>query len=92
MKVSKQTILKKIVELLQEILECEDLDVNSATLLNTLGLNSFERVDLILSLEKEYRVVIPDKMVFVFQTVDDVMSFILASIVKKPDTRSKIIS
>ncbi|MCL1791202.1 MAG: acyl carrier protein [Peptococcaceae bacterium] len=93
MKVSKEAVQKKIVEMLREVLKDQEAsDINGSTHLNALGLNSFERVDLVLSLEKEYNIAIPDKLVFVFQTVEDVMSAILKAVGDKPDCRKKKIS
>ena len=84
MKPSRQTVLKTMIGLLREVVQCdtnsqngETPEINEKSVLNTLGLNSFERVDLICTLENAYGVMIPDELIFVFETVSDMADYIV---------------
>jgi acyl carrier protein len=78
MTATDQTIGEKIIYHLTKILHAdgETFMISGESILNFLGINSFERIDLIVTLEKEFGVVIPDSEICRFVSVRDISTFI----------------
>ncbi len=70
---SRDTILAKICEQLREILPPETAEIGPETELRAgLGLNSLDAVDLVMALEEEFDIELPDEDLQAFETVGDV--------------------
>ena len=70
---SHDTILAKICAQLKEIVPSEATDIGPETQLRAeLGLNSLDAVDLVMALEDEFQIELPDEELAAFETVRDV--------------------
>ncbi len=70
-------IATKVKELIVEKLCVEEKDVvPEASFTNDLGADSLDTVELIMDLEKEFQVTIPEEMSEDIKTVGDVIKFI----------------
>ncbi|MEM1249278.1 MAG: acyl carrier protein [Acidobacteriota bacterium] len=67
------SILAKICSHLKEIVPSDDLTIGPETELRAgLGLNSLDAVDLVMALEEEFDIELPDEELQGFETVADV--------------------
>ena len=58
---NREEIEIKVKEIVAEIAECEISEVNDQTNLEeTLGMDSLDRVELLMEIEKEFGITIPD--------------------------------
>ena len=70
-------VLEKLIGLLCEQLDIEPDEVNENTdIINDLGADSLDVVDLVMTLEDEFDIEIPDRNIKDFRTVKDVLLFI----------------
>lgn len=70
-------MLEKITQIIQENTGNYELIINEDTiLLADLGLNSLDLLNLVCIVEDEFDIEIPDRVVWQFKTVGDVMKFI----------------
>ena len=70
-------VLEKLIELLCEQLDIEADEVNENTdIVNDLGADSLDVVDLVMTLEDEFDIEIPDDAVENIETVGDVVEAI----------------
>lgn len=85
--------MERIVEILQGILQCEEevLVVDGDSHVNTLGLNSLERIDLICALEREFNVIIPDEKISELQRINDFIDYINKSRTKRRKLREQAV-
>ena len=92
MKTVNQTVLEKINELLKEVVQCDDeaLEVDGETYVNSLGLDSLERIDLVCALEREFGIVIPNERVYQLETINDLMLLITPSKTKRKTAKDQI--
>lgn len=73
------TIQAKVFKLISEELGVEEGDVTlGATFIDDLGADSLDTVELIMSLEEEFGIEIPDEAAEKILTVGDAVSFIEA--------------
>ena len=76
-------IFEKIQEALADQFEVEPASITRETdIMNDLGADSLDLVELIMALEDEYGVTITDESVYEHKTVGDIASFI-ESLVKE---------
>lgn len=70
-------MIEKIKEILSEF---TDMDISSMnenmTLINDLGLNSLEVVNVVLAFEDEFGIEIPDRDIPGFQTIGDIIFYL----------------
>lgn len=70
-------MLEKLKEILYEYTGNHEVAIDENTvLIADLGLNSLDLVDLACTVEEEFAVEIPDRVIRDFRTVGDVLSFI----------------
>ncbi len=72
-------MLERLAKIIREYTGDTEPNINRATvLISDLGLNSFELVNLVCSVEDEFDIEIPDRAIKNFKTVGDVIDFIEA--------------
>ncbi len=70
-------ILEKVTEILVDQLDIDEDKVNAdASITDDLGADSLDVVDLIMSLEEEFNIEIPDEEVENIKTVGDIVKYI----------------
>lgn len=70
-------MLEKLTQIIHENTGNNELVINEDTiLLADLGLNSLDLLNLVCTVEDEFDIEIPDRAVWQFKTVGDVMKFI----------------
>ena len=70
-------MLEKITQIIQENTGNYELIINEDTiLLADLGLNFLDLLNLVCIVEDEFDIEIPDRVIWQFKTVGDVMKFI----------------
>lgn len=70
-------IFDKVKEILVDQLDVEDEKVTmEASIIDDLGADSLDLVDLVMSLEEEFDVEIPDEQVENIKTIGDIVKFI----------------
>ena len=70
-------MLEKITQIIHENTGNYELVINEDTiLLADLGLNSLDLLNLVCIVEDEFDIEIPDRVVWQFKTVGDVMKFV----------------
>lgn len=57
---SKEQIEAKVKEIIAEKADCEISDVKEQTNVEELGLDSLDRVELVMEIEKEFNICVPD--------------------------------
>lgn len=76
----KDDILKRVIELFSTMTEAEEINEDSE-LVDDLGISSMDVLFLISSLEEEFKIRIPEKVIRKMVTVGDVAE-IVASLIK----------
>ena len=72
-------MLEKLTQIIRENTGNNELVINEDTiLLADLGLNSLDLLNLVCIVEDEFDIEIPDRVVWQFKTVGDVIKFIEA--------------
>lgn len=70
-------VLEKIKEILAEQL---DVDENSITpdslLVEDLGADSLDAIDIVMSVEDEFKIEVPDEIVEKIESVSDILNFV----------------
>ena len=70
-------IFEKVKDILVDQLDCEEEKVTlEASITDDLGADSLDIVDLVMSLEEEFDVEIPDDQVENIKTVGDIVKYI----------------
>lgn len=70
-------MLEKLTQIIRENTGNNEITINEDTvLLADLGLNSLDLLNLVCIVEDEFDIEIPDRIVWQFKTVGDVMKFI----------------
>lgn len=70
-------MLDEIIEVFIKVLELQDVKVGRETLiLEELGANSLDIIDIVSELEDTYGITIPDEAIPEFKTVADVADFV----------------
>ena len=71
----KEDILKRVIELFSTMAEAEEITEDSE-LIEDLGISSMDVLILISSLEEEFRIKVPEKLIPKMTTVGDVVDII----------------
>ncbi len=70
-------MIDKIIEILSEFAELSAEEINESTeLVNDLGLNSLDAVNVIVAFEDEFEIEIPDKIIKDLSTIGDILKYI----------------
>jgi len=70
-------MLEKFQEIIRRFSDDEELVINGdMVILTDLGLNSYELVQLICEVEDTFNIVIPDRAISKFKTIQDVIDYI----------------
>ena len=77
-------VFEKLKEILAEQL---DVDANSITreslLIEDLGADSLDAIDIVMSVEDEFKLEVPDEIIEKIETVGDMLNFIENNIVQQ---------
>ncbi len=73
---NRQEILEKVVELVNDTLDIEDVELNEDTNLKDLGADSFDLLELVTALEDEFELTMDDGDVEKIATVGQVVDAI----------------
>lgn len=70
-------VLEKVKAILSEQFDVEEDKINPDTsIINDLGADSLDVVDLLMSIEDEFEVEVPDEEIENIKTVDDLVKYI----------------
>jgi len=70
-------MLEKLREIIWDYTNDRSLVIEPDTvLLGDIGLNSYEMVEIVCSVEEEFDIEIPDRVLATFKTVQDVLDYI----------------
>ncbi len=70
-------VLEKVKKILSEQFDVEEDRINGDTsIINDLGADSLDVVDLLMSIEDEFEVEVPDEEIENIKTVDDLVKYI----------------
>lgn len=75
----RQEILDKVIQLVCENLEVEQDDVDEATSFDSLGADSFDKLELVTALEDEFELTIDDGALEKIATISDAVDAIAAA-------------
>ena len=73
---NRQEILEKVVELVNDTLDIEDVELNEDTNLKDLGADSFDLLELVTALEDEFELTMDDDDVEKIATLGQVVDAI----------------
>lgn len=60
-KLNYETICKELVEFVQSQIVAEGIELNKFTILNSIGIDSFSLIEIVLFIERQYGIVISDE-------------------------------
>ncbi len=70
-------VLDKMKDILVEQLECNAADITMESLLiDDLGADSLDAIDIVMSVEDEFKVEVPDEIIEKIETVGDIVNYI----------------
>lgn len=70
-------VLDKMKDILVEQLECNPEDITMESLLvNDLGADSLDAIDIVMSVEDTFKVEVPDEIIEKIETVGDIVNYI----------------
>ena len=70
-------VLDKMKDILVEQLECDPEDIIMESLLvDDLGADSVEAIDIVMSVEDTFKVEVPDEIIEKIETVGDIVNYI----------------
>ncbi len=73
---NRQEILEKVVELVNDTLDVDNVELNEGTNLKDLGADSFDLLELVTALEDEFELTMDDEDVEKIATVGQVVDAI----------------
>ncbi|MBQ9516536.1 MAG: acyl carrier protein [Eubacterium sp.] len=74
-------IFDEVKEILADELDIniDDIEMNS-NLMDDLGADSLDAIDIVMSVEDQYSIEVPDEVIKSIKTVEDIVSFIESNI------------
>ncbi len=70
-------VLDKMKDILVEQLECDPEDITMESLLvDDLGADSLDAIDIVMSVEDEFKLEVPDEIIEKIETVGDIVNYI----------------
>jgi len=80
-KMTEEELIKKITAVTVEKLGVKEEDVKlDASFVNDLGADSLDRVELVMALEDEFDIEIPDEVAEKFIKVSDVLAYVQSKV------------
>lgn len=73
-------LFEEIKEILADQLDVEADIIELGTSLNDLGADSLDAIDIVMSLEDQYGIEVPDEVIENMKTVEDIITFIESKI------------
>ncbi|MCC8074083.1 MAG: acyl carrier protein [Clostridiales bacterium] len=74
-------VFEKIKEILLEQFDIEEAEItNDSLLVEDLGADSLDAIDIVMSVEDEFKVEVPDEIIEKMETVGDIVSFVESKI------------
>ena len=74
-------IFEEIKDILAEQLDLDPETIElSSSLANDLGADSIDAIDIVISLEDQYGIEVPDSVIENMKTVEDIVNFVEANI------------
>ncbi len=72
-----ESVLQKLQRIIAEQLEIDEKDITpNSDIVDDLGADSLDIVDLVMSIEDEFGIEVPDEAVEEIKTVDDAVKYI----------------
>ena len=72
-------LLERVTHMIKKQLDLKDVEITPETnLINGLGINSLDLVELICSFEIEFNIVVPEKEIRKFTKVRDIVTYLEA--------------
>jgi len=70
-------VFEKIKELLAEQLDIDENNItNESLLVEDLGADSLDAIDIVMSVEDEFKVEVPDEIIEKIETVGDIVTYV----------------
>lgn len=70
-------VLEKICAILAEQLDVDENSINRDSLIvEDLGADSLDAIDIVMSVEDEFGIEVPDKIIEKMESVDDIVTFV----------------
>lgn len=70
-------VFEKIKELLAEQLDIDENNItNDSLLVEDLGADSLDAIDIVMSVEDEFKVEVPDEIIEKIETVGDIVTYV----------------
>lgn len=73
-------IFDEVQEILGEQLEIDEDEIEITSNLEDLGADSLDMIDIVMTVEDQYSIEVPDEIIKGFKTVEDLVSFIESNI------------
>lgn len=70
---TKQQVEQRVVEIICKQLACEPAQVTPTATLDTLNADSLDKVDVVMQIEEEYKIVLPDEDIDRMKNIGDLM-------------------
>lgn len=78
---NREVILKKAIPIICEVSGCLEAEVTPDSTLNyDLGIDSLDRIGMVMKLEREFLIEISDESMDSFKTVGEVVSYIESAV------------
>jgi len=85
--VEQQEVFARLVKIIREkIAPNRDIEISAGATLIELGLDSLDRVELIMTVEEEFRICISDEEADAIQTVSDAVTVIQKALTDSLDS------
>ena len=70
-------IFDEIKEILVDLLDIKEEDIKiDSNLIDDLGADSLDAIDIVMSVEDQYSIEVPDEVIKSIKTVEDIVSFV----------------
>jgi len=80
---TRQKITNKILAIISNELKIESKEIISESTFYSIGADTFDIVEIIIEIEKEFKIIIPDKIALGLNTVTSIINYIDITINKK---------
>lgn len=70
-------MFERVCEVLEEFVEISKEEMTfESDLISDLGLNSIDVVEIVVAMEEEFEIEIPDRMISSFKTIADIVKYV----------------
>lgn len=73
-------IFEEVRDILADQLDLDSQDIELTSSLTDLGADSLDAIDIVMSIEDQYGIEVPDSVIENMKTVEDIVSFIESNI------------